>query len=61
MSGRPENEKTLRQTLRGSLAGTERVKAALGGVVAVPRVNRSSGCTEGTMRASLPSKAALII
>ena len=50
-----QGENNLRQTLRGSLPGAERVNAALGGVVAAPRVKRSSGCTEGTMRANLPS------
>ena len=55
MSSRPESEKNLRQTLRGSLPGAERVNAAVGGVMAAPRVNRSTGCTEGTMRANLPS------
>ena len=55
MSSRPAGEKDLRQTLRGSLPGAERVNAALGGVVVAPRVKRSSGCTEGTIRANLPS------
>lgn len=61
MSSRPASGNSLRQTLRGSLPGAERVNAALGGVVAAPRVKRSSGCTEGTMRANLPSQQAALI